>query len=258
MVGPEGKGRYLPYTLLGVALVCGLSLVRGAASGGRVIDYWSLGVGELLYLFVAGALGHYGHGAAGDLRSTLLLIFGVYAPTLYALRRLLALDLAVLPGLFALALGVLVGVGVSIRWIRAALRRNRAKMLYFILGLMAGSLYAIVMGPTTLSPPQQALHLETFHLGGFVLGVGILIGLERLKLLIARREARAEKTEDGTQGEEGGPERRQPPRTCLTERKQERVFDSLLLRFFFSAGLRTAGPAAGRWIFSRSSPAGRG
>ena len=93
-------------------------------------------------------------------------------------------------------------MGVSIRWIRAALRRNRAKMLYFILGLMAGSLYAIVMGPTTLSPPQQALHLETFHLGGFVLGVGILIGLERLKLLIARREARAEKTEDGTQGEE--------------------------------------------------------
>ena len=102
----------------------------------------------------------------------------------------------------ACALGVLVGVGVSIRWIRAALRRNRAKMLYFILGLMAGALYAIVMGPTTLSPPQQALHLETFHLGGFVLGVGILIGLERLKLLIARREARAEKTEDGTQGEE--------------------------------------------------------
>ncbi|MFQ9860094.1 MAG: undecaprenyl phosphate translocase family protein [Evtepia gabavorous] len=198
----KGKGRYLPYTLLGVALVCGLSLVRGAASGGGVIDYWSLGVGELLYLFVAGALAIMAMVLPGISGSTLLLIFGVYAPTLYALRRLLALDLAVLPGLFALALGVLVGVGVSIRWIRAALRRNRAKMLYFILGLMAGSLYAIVMGPTTLSPPQQALHLETFHLGGFVLGVGILIGLERLKLLIARREARAEKTEDGTQGEE--------------------------------------------------------
>ena len=224
----KGKGRYLPYTLLGVALVCGLSLVRGAASGGGVIDYWSLGVGELLYLFVAGALAIMAMVLPGISGSTLLLIFGVYAPTLYALRRLLALDLAVLPGLFALALGVLVGVGVSIRWIRAALRRNRAKMLYFILGLMAGSLYAIVMGPTTLSPPQQALHLETFHLGGFVLGVGILIGLERLKLLIARREARAEKTEDGTQGEE------EAPRTCLTERKQERVFDSLLLRFFFS------------------------
>ena len=162
----KGKGRYLPYTLLGVALVCGLSLVRGAASGGGVIDYWSLGVGELLYLFVAGALAIMAMVLPGISGSTLLLIFGVYAPTLYALRR------------------------------------NRAKMLYFILGLMAGSLYAIVMGPTTLSPPQQALHLETFHLGGFVLGVGILIGLERLKLLIARREARAEKTEDGTQGEE--------------------------------------------------------
>ena len=135
-------------------------------------------MGELLYLFVAGALAIMAMVLPGISGSTLLLIFGVYAPTLYALRRLLALDLAVLPGLFALALGVLVGVGVSIRWIRAALRRNRAKMLDFILGLMAGALYAIV------------------------LGVGILIGLERLKLLIARREARAEKTEDGTQGEE--------------------------------------------------------
>ena len=135
----KGKGRYLPYTLLGVALVCGLSLVRGAASGGGVIAYWSLGVGELLYLFVAGALAIMAMVLPGISGSTLLLIFGVYAPTLYALRRLLALDLAVLPGLFALALGVLVGVGVSIRWIRAALRRNRAKMLYFILGLIAAT-----------------------------------------------------------------------------------------------------------------------
>ncbi|MFR0913079.1 MAG: DUF368 domain-containing protein [Evtepia gabavorous] len=196
----KGKGRYLPYTRWGGPGLRANSWQSGLRGG--VIDYWSLGVGELLYLFVAGALAIMAMVLPGISGSTLLLIFGVYAPTLYALRRLLALDLAVLPGLFALALGVLVGVGVSIRWIRAALRRNRAKMLYFILGLMAGSLYAIVMGPTTLSPPQQALHLETFHLGGFVLGVGILIGLERLKLLIARREARAEKTEDGTQGEE--------------------------------------------------------
>ena len=229
----KGKGRYLPYTLLGVALVCGLSLVRGAASGGGVIDYWSLGVGELLYLFVAGALAIMAMVLPGISGSTLLLIFGVYAPTLYALRRLLALDLAVLPGLFALALGVLVGVGVSIRWIRAALRRNRAKMLYFILGLMAGSLYAIVMGPTTLSPPQQALHLETFHLGGFVLGVGILIGLERLKLLIARREARAEKTEDGTQGEEeaqsGG-----SPQGPARQRESRRESKTLSCFVFFS------------------------
>ncbi|MFQ8928082.1 MAG: undecaprenyl phosphate translocase family protein [Evtepia gabavorous] len=195
----KGRGA-TSYTLLGWPWSAGCPWCGGGLRGG-VIDYWSLGW-ELLYLFVAGALAIMAMVLPGISGSTLLLIFGVYAPTLYALRRLLALDLAVLPGLFALALGVLVGVGVSIRWIRAALRRNRAKMLYFILGLMAGSLYAIVMGPTTLSPPQQALHLETFHLGGFVLGVGILIGLERLKLLIARREARAEKTEDGTQGEE--------------------------------------------------------
>ena len=70
----------------------------GAASGAGVIDYWSLGVGELLYLFVAGALAIMAMVLPGTLGSTLLLIFRVYAPTLYALRRLLALDLAVLPG----------------------------------------------------------------------------------------------------------------------------------------------------------------
>ncbi|MFQ9412496.1 MAG: undecaprenyl phosphate translocase family protein [Evtepia gabavorous] len=146
------------------------------ASGGGVIDYWSLGVGELLYLFVAGALAIMAMVLPGISGSTLLLIFGVYAPTLYALRRLLALDLAVLPGLFALALGVLVGVGVSIRWIRAALRRNRAKMLYFILGLMAGSFYAIVMGPTTLSPPSRPCTWRPSTWGALSWGWGFSLG----------------------------------------------------------------------------------
>ena len=230
----KGKGRYLPYTLLGVALVCGLSLVRGAASGGGVIDYWSLGVGELLYLFVAGALAIMAMVLPGISGSTLLLIFGVYAPTLYALRRLLALDLAVLPGLFALALGVLVGVGVSIRWIRAALRRNRAKMLYFILGLMAGSLYAIVMGPTTLSPPPAGPAPGDLPPGGLCPGGGDSHWVGAAEAPHRPAGGPGGKDRGRDPGGRGGPERRQPPRTCLTERKQERVFDSLLLRFFFS------------------------
>lgn len=46
------------------------------------------------------------------------------------------------------------GVGLSIHAIRAALRKYRSQMVWLILGLMAGSLYAIVMGPAGLDAPQ--------------------------------------------------------------------------------------------------------
>lgn len=52
---------------------------------------------------------------------------------------------------------------------------------YLILGLMAGSLFAIVMGPTTLADARPALGLSTFSLAGFLAGVVVLIGLEFLK-----------------------------------------------------------------------------
>ena len=52
---------------------------------------------------------------------------------------------------------------------------------YLILGLMAGSLFAIVMGPTTLADARPALGLSTFSLAGFLAGVVVFIGLEFLK-----------------------------------------------------------------------------
>ena len=45
----------------------------------------------------------------------------------------------------------LAGIGLSSHAIRAALRKYRSPMVWFILGLMAGSLYAIVMGSAVLT-----------------------------------------------------------------------------------------------------------
>lgn len=55
-------------------------------------------------------------------------------------------------------------------------------MIYLILGLLTGSLYAIVMGPTTLESPKAAMSPDTFHLGFFLMGAVILFGLEKLKV----------------------------------------------------------------------------
>ena len=45
---------------------------------------------------------------------------------------------------------------------------------------MAGSLYAIVMGPAGLQTPQTPVSLQTFSLPGFLLGAAVLLLLTRL------------------------------------------------------------------------------
>lgn len=113
--------------------------------------------------------------------SSILLIAGVYLPTIQAVHSLLRFQLAVFPGLCALGLGVLMGIAVSIHAIRAALQRSRSAMVWLILGLMLGSLYAIVNGPASLDAPLPALRLATFQLPAFLLGATLLLALEGMK-----------------------------------------------------------------------------
>ena len=68
---------------------------------------------------------------------------------------------------------------------------TRAMALAF-LGLMAGSLYAIAVGPTTLGNPLPALSVSTFSIPGFAAGAAVLWGLERLQgALRGKRRARS-------------------------------------------------------------------
>lgn len=113
--------------------------------------------------------------------SSILLIAGVYLPTIQAVHSLLRFQLAVFPGLCALGLGVLMGIAVSIHAIRAALQRSRSAMVWLILGLMLGSFYAIVNGPASLDTPLPALRLATFQLPAFLLGATLLLALEGMK-----------------------------------------------------------------------------
>ena len=41
---------------------------------------------------------------------------------------------------------------------------------------MIGSLYAIVMGPTTLDVPQEPLGFETFNILFFIIGIAMIFG----------------------------------------------------------------------------------
>lgn len=141
------KLRGAPFALLGMAVVVGLTLLRGSSALGSV-SFASLSPLSLLYIFLSGAV---------------------------------AITAMVLPGLFALGFGVLAGVALSIHAIRTALHKYRSEMVWLILGLMLGSLYAIVYGAVNLTVPLPPMSLVTFDAPAPLLGVAILLGLELLR-----------------------------------------------------------------------------
>ena len=189
----RGHASCLPFVLLSVALVVGLVALRGTGMGGA-LDLSELLSWQYLYLFLTGMLAIMAMVLPGISGSTLLLVFGAYMPVIAALHELIRFNLTVLPGLFVFGCGVLCGIALSIHFIHNALRQFRPQMVCFIVGLMLGSLYAIVMGPATLAEPQMPLSLSTFSLPGFIAGIAVLGGLEAAKHALEHRQAAREGT----------------------------------------------------------------
>ena len=67
--------------------------------------------------------------------------------------------------------------------------KHRAATVYLIIGLMIGSLYAIVMGPTTLDDPQPHLTIHTFSILFFLIGGVVIIGMQAMKKLSEQKDA---------------------------------------------------------------------
>lgn len=174
------KGRYinLIYTVIGFMLVAGLSLMRQSGAGIPAIAFHSLDASQMIYLFISGLVAITAMVLPGISGSTLLLIFGVYIPMINGISSIMRGNFTPIVGVVCVGFGVLAGVIFSVRVIRAAFRKFRVQCIYLILGLVAGSLIAITMGPTTLEIPQAALSLETFKPIGFIIGIGLLLGVE--------------------------------------------------------------------------------
>ena len=152
--------RSAPFALFGMAVVVGLTLLRGSSALGSV-SFALLSPLSLLYIFLSGAVAITAMVLPGILGSSILLIAGVYLPAIQAVHSFLHMELSVLPGLFALGFGVLAGVALSIHAIRTTLHKYRSEMVWLILGLMLGSLYAIVYGAVNLTVPLPPMSLVT-------------------------------------------------------------------------------------------------
>lgn len=191
----RGQLKNLPFAALGATLVIALSLLRAGSGTLGTLNFARLQPLHFLYIFFSGMVAIAAMVLPGISGSTVLLIAGVYLPAIDALKQFLGLHLDVVPGLMALGFGILTGIGTSIHFIRSALKQHRSKMIYLILGLMLGSLYAIALGPTTLARPVPALSFSTFSLPGFLTGVAVLLALELTRKKIAAGNAASTKRE---------------------------------------------------------------
>lgn len=188
----KGHGRNWPFFFVGLVLVCGMVLVRDVVASSVAIHFDVLTLFQYVHVFLSGALAISAMVLPGVSGSTVLLITGVYIPTINAFSKVLHLQLEFLPGLLALVVGIVCGAAVSVRFLKKALAHHRSAMVFFILGLMAGSLYAIIMGPTTMDDGQAPLTMDTFSVFAFLIGIAILIALERIKIVGQRRDAEME------------------------------------------------------------------
>lgn len=157
------------FVVIGIAVVSAITYFN-PVGGGNGMDLSSPSIFTFAYVFVCGAIAICAMILPGISGSTLLLIFGIYLPIITAIKDILHFDFHSLPIVIAFGLGIITGVISIIKVIRKALDKHRAATVYLIIGLMLGSLYAIVMGPTTLDTPQPALHFNTFSIVFFIIG----------------------------------------------------------------------------------------
>ena len=174
----KGKYQWLIFTLLGAVLV---PLMVHANSSFGSVDLTALTLGLAVILFVAGALAVSVMIIPGISGSTLLLIFGLYVPLISAVSAVVHLEFAYIPALCIFGAGVLVGLSLCTKIIRVCYARFRSQLIYLVIGLLIGSLYAIAKGAETLENPLPALGLETFSVVFFVIGILIMVLLHWLK-----------------------------------------------------------------------------
>lgn len=192
----KGKYQYLIFTAIGIAVVALLTYFNPTSGGGINVDINSLNIGICIYAFVVGMVAISAMILPGISGSTILLIFGLYIPIINSIKEVLHLQLEYLPILIVFGFGVLAGIALIIKLVKKALDKYRTQTIYTVIGLMIGSLYAIVMGPTTLKVPQEAMNFGTFNILFFIIGAAVIGAMEFAKYKLANKKTDVETPEE--------------------------------------------------------------
>ncbi|WP_252254218.1 DUF368 domain-containing protein [Clostridium sp. ZBS12] len=177
------------FSIIGVFIVVLISYfnpVAGSESAaGMSLDRLTLDLG--IYIFIVAMIAISAMVLPGISGSTLLLIFGLYAPIMNAVKEVLKFNFDYLLVCFVFGFGVLFGILITIKGVKYLLSNYRSQTIYLILGLMIGSIYAVFMGPTSLEVPKPPMNLHTFNIIFFIIGGGIILLLQKLKYYLENK-----------------------------------------------------------------------
>jgi len=183
------KGEYqnIVFSILGCALVVAVALLNSSSGLIKTGNLSHLTVPLAIYVFFVGMIAISAMILPGISGSTLLLIFGLYIPVMTAIKGVLKFNFSYLPALMLFGFGVIFGIVFFVGLIKKSLNNHRSQTIYAIIGMMIGSLYAIVLGPTTLDKPMKAMNFSTFSIVGFIIGILVIFGLQSLKKVMEKK-----------------------------------------------------------------------
>lgn len=189
------------FLVLGIIIVGSLTYFNPVTKGGYNFSIKSdnLSIVFMLYIFISGMIAISAMVLPGISGSTILLIFGLYAPILSGLKQVLKLNFEYLPAIIIFISGIVVGILITLRVVRRLLRNFRPQTIYCIVGLMIGSIYAVIMGPTSLEIPRQPMSISTFNILFFAIGAILVPSLEKLRSVLKSKEIECEDLESSCQ-----------------------------------------------------------
>ena len=185
------------FLVLGIIIVFAISYYNPMTGSGASfsIKVDNLSLSFIAYIFISGMIAISAMVLPGISGSTILLIFGLYTPILYGIEQILKLNFNYLPGIIIFGCGVLLGILGTVRIVRSLLRKFRGQTIYCIIGLMIGSIYAVIMGPTSLEIPKSPMSISTFSILFFAIGCTLVPALEKLKSVLKDKESETEDLE---------------------------------------------------------------
>lgn len=174
------------FLIIGIMIVCTMTYFNPAKGSGSSfsVKVDNLSMPFVAYIFISGMIAISAMVLPGISGSTILLIFGLYVPILNAIKQVLKLNFDYLPALVIFSVGVIIGILITVRVVRYLLKIYRSQTIYFIIGLMIGSIYAVIMGPTSLEVPKEHMRISTFSMLFFAIGCTLVPALERLKNML--------------------------------------------------------------------------
>ena len=183
-----GNYKNIIFMIIGIIVVFCITYFNPVKGGEGVnVSASHLNIGLGIYIFISAMIAISAMVLPGISGSTILLIFGLYAPILGAIKGVLKLNFEYIPVVFIFGIGIITGIAVTIRGVKYLLANYRSATTYCILGLMIGSIYAVIMGPTSLEIPKEAMTLSTFSPLFFIIGGALIVILEILKVHFEKR-----------------------------------------------------------------------